>query len=111
MVISFGLCFPIFFFVLINLLCFRRDTAGQERYRSLAPIYYRAAAAALVVYDITDYVCSVFFKYLESSIPSYSLFSLFLSSLNTEHIHRRQELDRRVAPSGQSGYRHWNRRQ
>ena len=32
-----------------------RDTAGQERYRSLAPIYYRAAAAALVVYDITDY--------------------------------------------------------
>jgi small GTP-binding protein len=31
------------------------DTAGQERYRSLAPIYYRAAAAALVVYDITDY--------------------------------------------------------
>ena len=32
------------------------DTAGQERYRSLAPIYYRAAAAAFVVYDITDYV-------------------------------------------------------
>ena len=30
------------------------DTAGQERYRSLAPIYYRGAAAAIVVYDITD---------------------------------------------------------
>lgn len=29
------------------------DTAGQERYRSLAPMYYRAAAAAVVVYDIT----------------------------------------------------------
>jgi len=27
---------------------------GQERYRSLAPMYYRGAAAALVVYDITD---------------------------------------------------------
>ena len=31
-----------------------RDTAGQERYRSLAPLYYRGAAAAAVVYDITS---------------------------------------------------------
>ncbi|EPY34749.1 Rab family, other [Strigomonas culicis] len=30
------------------------DTAGQERYRSLAPIYYRGAYGALVVYDITS---------------------------------------------------------
>jgi small GTP-binding protein len=28
------------------------DTAGQERYHSLAPMYYRGAAAAVVVYDI-----------------------------------------------------------
>jgi len=30
------------------------DTAGQERYRSLAPMYYRGAKAAVVVYDITS---------------------------------------------------------
>ncbi|XP_016351683.1 ras-related protein Rab-31-like [Sinocyclocheilus anshuiensis] len=29
------------------------DTAGQERFHSLAPMYYRGSAAAVVVYDIT----------------------------------------------------------
>ncbi|XP_013792018.1 ras-related protein Rab-5B-like [Limulus polyphemus] len=30
------------------------DTAGQERYHSLAPMYYRGAQAAVVVYDIVN---------------------------------------------------------
>ena len=29
------------------------DTAGQEQYRSVAPMYYRKAKAAIIVYDIT----------------------------------------------------------
>ncbi|GAB2222694.1 hypothetical protein Droror1_Dr00016817 [Drosera rotundifolia] len=30
------------------------DTAGQERYAALAPLYYRGAGVAIVVYDITS---------------------------------------------------------
>ncbi|KAK6319352.1 hypothetical protein J4Q44_G00105630 [Coregonus suidteri] len=30
------------------------DTAGQECYHSLAPMCYRGAQAAIVVYDITN---------------------------------------------------------
>ena len=30
------------------------DTAGQERYHSLAPMYYRGAKSAIIVFDVTD---------------------------------------------------------
>jgi small GTP-binding protein len=30
------------------------DTGGSEKYRSLAPMYYRDARAAVVVFDLTD---------------------------------------------------------
>ena len=30
------------------------DTAGQEQYRSLGPVYYRGSAAAIIVFDITN---------------------------------------------------------
>lgn len=30
------------------------DTAGQERYHSLAPMYYRGAHAAIIVYDVSS---------------------------------------------------------
>lgn len=30
------------------------DTGGQERYRSLAPMYYRDARAAVIVFDVTS---------------------------------------------------------
>eukprot|EP01121_Diplochlamys_sp_Union-15-3_P018648 TRINITY_DN6842_c0_g1_i1.p1 TRINITY_DN6842_c0_g1~~TRINITY_DN6842_c0_g1_i1.p1 ORF type:complete len:208 (-),score=35.17 TRINITY_DN6842_c0_g1_i1:77-700(-) len=30
------------------------DTAGQERFRSLAPMYYRGAVSAILVFDLTN---------------------------------------------------------
>jgi small GTP-binding protein len=30
------------------------DTAGQEKYRSIAKIYYKDAKIAILVYDVTD---------------------------------------------------------
>ena len=32
------------------------DTAGQERFRSMAPLYYRGAVAAILVFSMTDEV-------------------------------------------------------
>lgn len=32
------------------------DTAGEERFRALAPLYYKGAKAALVVFDLTKNV-------------------------------------------------------
>lgn len=32
------------------------DTAGQEKYHSVTPLYYRGAHVALLVYDITQRV-------------------------------------------------------
>lgn len=61
------------------------DTAGSERFANLAPLYYRRAHAALVVYDITDMVhtCIAIIDVLISSVCSQihlHKIQLFLSS-------------------------------
>jgi small GTP-binding protein len=53
------------------------DTAGQERYRSITPMYYRGAQAALIVYSVVDrdsfeYVDTGLATFRENSVDSFA---------------------------------------
>lgn len=54
------------------------DTAGQERFRSLMPLYYRQASAAVIVYDVGDSKsfqrCDFWVKTLKEQEPNCLLF-------------------------------------
>ena len=54
------------------------DTAGQERFRSLMPLYYRQASAAVIVYDVGDMKsfqrCDYWVKTLREQEPNCMLF-------------------------------------
>jgi small GTP-binding protein len=54
------------------------DTAGQERFRSLMPLYYRQASAAVIVYDVGDMKsferCEYWVKTLKEQEPNCLLF-------------------------------------
>ncbi|XP_072937794.1 ras-related protein RabJ isoform X2 [Epargyreus clarus] len=56
------------------------DTAGQERFRSMAPMYYRNANAALLVFDITSGASFAsikgWVKELQSNVPEPMVLSL-----------------------------------
>ena len=50
-----------------------QDTAGQERFHALGPIYYRDSNGAILVYDITDEdsfqkVCHSTYEHSENGI-------------------------------------------
>ncbi len=47
-------------------MCLSQDTAGQERFHALGPIYYRDSNGAILVYDVTD----------EDSFQKVNVFSL-----------------------------------
>lgn len=43
-----------------------RDTAGQERFRSLIPSYIRDSSVAVVVYDVASMQFVFLFKYFHT---------------------------------------------
>jgi small GTP-binding protein len=45
------------------------DTAGQEKFRSLGPLYYRSAVGAVAVFDVTNRGT---FEHLESWITAFT---------------------------------------
>jgi Ras-related protein Rab-5B len=70
------------------------DTAGQERYHSLAPMYYRGAAAAIVVYDITSEVHSAWLRAVLFLLPLHApiKFCVLLSGCTAGLLRAREVL-------------------
>ncbi|KAF0043330.1 hypothetical protein F2P81_004667 [Scophthalmus maximus] len=55
------------------------DTAGQERFRSVTRSYYRGAAGALLVYDITSLLPLPLCVYVSESRETYNALTTWLS--------------------------------
>jgi GTPase SAR1 family protein len=75
------------------------DTAGQERYKSLAPMYYRNANCAVVVYDITQAVS-------RATHPSESHALIAMLVVTGQG----QSVGKRAATAGKRKYHHCARR-
>ncbi|EPX75268.1 GTPase Ypt5 [Schizosaccharomyces octosporus yFS286] len=71
------------------------DTAGQERYKSLAPMYYRNANCAIVVYDITQASslekAKSWIKELQRQAPEGIIIALAGNKLDLAHERRAVE--------------------
>ncbi|XP_041988285.1 ras-related protein Rab-5A [Aricia agestis] len=65
------------------------DTAGQERFRSMAPLYYRNANAALLVFDITSApsfkAIDAWVKELQSNVSEPLVVALVGNKSDLEH--------------------------
>tara|TARA_B100001250_G_C19691238_1_gene740380 strand:+ start:471 stop:1064 length:594 start_codon:yes stop_codon:yes gene_type:complete len=81
------------------------DTAGQERYHSLAPMYYRGAKAAMVVYDITSELsfekAKEWVNELQQSANENMIISLVGNKTDIEYL-RKVEKDKAIEYANQN---------
>lgn len=92
------------------------DTAGQERYHSLAPMYYRGAQAAIVVYDITNQVILyvqqliiillLFLKVIHSKPLCVNQLSTVCVLVSLGQFWQGKDMGKRVAATSQSKHCH-----
>ena len=76
------------------------DTAGQEQYRSLAPMYYRSATNTLLVYDITSKMSLDDLEYWVSDIKEKAPHSMnFFVVGNKEDLNNNREVTQENAKS------------
>ena len=65
------------------------DTAGQEKYRSLTPMYFSGAQVAILVFDITSKNSFIglesFYELLEQRAPSNCIFVLIGNKIDLEN--------------------------
>ncbi|KAB0356426.1 hypothetical protein FD755_010064 [Muntiacus reevesi] len=72
------------------------DTAGQERFHSLAPMYYRGSAAAVIVYDITKQVPLKDAREYAESIGAVVVETSAKNAINIEELF--QGISRQIPP-------------
>ena len=61
-------------------LWWHRDTAGQERFRSLIPSYIRDSSVAVIVYDVASKISFFFSKTFQLYNQSFLLYTIYTGS-------------------------------